>query len=414
MNPKIVKLCLIFLTGAAVVLALFPRQAAAQPVPVGRPSSTVRVRSLPPAQSIPNARLIFAETVPQSAVSTVWLASAADPSERVQIASIDHAVGYPPTGAVSPSGDRVAFFITPPGEGPASARSTGSEIWLAALDGSPALLLTSGSGFFGHWSPDGVWLTFGRLTPLDQPAGGHVYYRTEIYRISAQDGASNLILTNEQDYALYPLGWAPQGDRYLVAVADITGAWRVEARDPATGDLLQTWPLPPYSLPRRFSLSPDAQSLLVEDLQSGQAVLSIFDLTGQQAQSQSILSSAPISDQRPVSPAAALWLPTGRSLWVYRQQQPDSEAVSQVLPLEAAAQSAPSPALDLPPDTLLLPESISPDAQWRSWRLYPHNYTTAYVQPAADTTLTQITPLQPGSWITHLGWSLAPQEAPVE
>jgi hypothetical protein len=402
----------------AILLALLFHTAAARPG-LENTSPDALVRSAGTIIPSDTNRLVYTETVPNSTQSTLWLASVPDLNQRILLATISHRLGYPPRGSVSPDGKLIAIFIIPPDANEIAARTNGGEIWLIHSDGSGLKRITTQAGFLAPWSRDSRWVSYGRLDPLTQAPDPQVLFRTEIWRVNIQDTSANLLLSDSQSYGIQPLGGSAADEQYHIARLSVDGQWTVLSVDPSTGAVLSTLPLPAAGLVRSLSLSPDGQQLLIESVLDGKDTLNLFNLaaTGLQPQALPVLASAPMPDQNPVSPVAALWSSKSDHLWLYQAAQPGASPQARVL--SAQNQSITvlqvQPLLSQSPAAVLLPASWSPDEQWFIWRQYPRQSSSIFLQSSG---LGQLTPLpleQPGNWIGLFGWvpaAAASQGAP--
>ena len=113
---------------------------------------------------------------------------------------------------ISPDGRRIAFY---------SGRSGSSEIWVAGIDGSNLIQLTSfGGPLTGtpRWSPDSRHIVF------DSRASGHV----EIYMVDADGGPARRLPTGTPD-ASQP-SWSHDGRWiYFYVSQNSAGVWKVPA-----------------------------------------------------------------------------------------------------------------------------------------------------------------------------------------
>lgn len=402
----------------AILLALLFHTAAARPGLTFSSQGAI-VRSAGTVTPAGVNRLVYSETVPNSNQSTLWMASVPDLNLRTLLATISHRLGYPPRGSVSPDGKLIAIFIVPPDAGETAARTNGGEIWVIHSDGSGLKRLASQAGFLAPWSHDSRWIAYGRLDPLTQVSDPQVLFRTEIWRVNILDSSTNLLLSDSQSYGVQPLGGSAADDSFHIAQLSVEGQWAIRSVDPSNGAVLNTLRLPVAGLVRSLNLSSDGQQILIESVQNGTDTLSLFNLAAKdlQLQALAVLASAPMPDQNPISPVAALWSSKTDHLWLYQSPQPGASPQARVL--SAQNQSTTllqvEPLLSQSPGTVLLPASWSPDEQWFIWRQYPHPSSTAFLQSSGLGQLTPIPLEQPGDWIGLFGWvppAAVPQGAP--
>ncbi len=352
-----------------------------------------------PAPAAASLSLVYAETVPESNETTLWRAPADQLSQKIALAVITHKQGYPPIGAVSPNGSKIALLVIPPSADERTARTGSGEIWTLNSDGTGLTHAAVRAGWLEQWSPDSQWIVYSRLTPLATPADPQVPFRTEFYRAQTDGSTGSLLLSDDSSYAVIGLGWSADGE-YLVARGDTRGYWQISAHDPENGHIRQNWQLPGISNLREITLSPDGSRVLVENLIDGQDTLRVIDLQASSVQAQSNLTSAAMPDELPVAPFQALWRGVG-DLWLYHQPRSGQGASAG---LAGAENDAILPDAITTTDEFLLPVSWSPNESWLLWKMYPYNSTNLYLQRSDSSALTQILAAQPGNWLTPFGW----------
>jgi len=287
-----------------------------------------------------------------------------------------------------------------------SARIDGGELWLADSDGSRLERLASGVGRLAHWAPDSNAVAWSRLVELEAPQEEQVPFRTEIYRSALDGSAPALILADESAYGVVPLGWSPDGERYLAALVGMDSAWTVRAYDTRTAEAVEAWPLPALEQMRSLELSPNAERVLIENVTGGEDQIWIVPLNADASlQAQSIIASAPFSDATIASPVAALWSADGSRLWLYRAARGGDAASAQVLAVQPdGVQVTQQAALARSGTASLLPASWSPDTHWFAWLGFPRLHSDVYLQHAPEGGLQKVPQASPENWITLFGW----------
>ena len=281
-------------------------------------------------------------------------------------------------------------------------------MWIASSDGSGVAQVDAQVGFLGPWSPDSQWITYGRLTFLEQPTHPRVRYRTDLERINPVTHDKTLLLTDEESYGVQPLGWSADSHQFLLARIAVNGAWTIHIVDAASGRSTGDKPLPVNGQVRSVNLSADGLHVLVESVRAGQDQLNLYDLDPAQPllQAQPTLASGPISDQTPVSPVSGLWSARDGRIWLFQRPQPGVTPQTWVLSVQRGSISVIylQPVRPNVPDVILLPASWSPDEQWFIWRQYPKLYSTVFLQANGQETLTPISLDRPENWMTIFGW----------
>ena len=178
--------------------------------------------------------------------STLWLVDPIDPTLRQPLFLVSHARGWALEGAVSPTGDRLALLVVPPG-----GHDPTSDTRLLISDGGPPKTLAEGLDLHGGlaWSADGSQLFVRRtvLTDDDRPT-------FSLFQIDVSDGSERLLVQRSGAGGLYPVGRPRGGPAYAVAL----GAGGSELL--TIGATVGARPLAPV-VTRDWSLSPDGREL---------------------------------------------------------------------------------------------------------------------------------------------------------
>jgi Tol biopolymer transport system component len=270
------------------------------------------------------------------------------------------------------------------------------------VDGTGRRKLVDGVGSLAMWSPDGTALMYLRMVALEDPKDPQIPYRTEYHLISTVDAQESLILANDTDYGLQPVGWSGDGRLFYYAAVTLGGEWELRGVEVPSGAQRLATRLS-WDLASGISLSPDGTQLLFSAYQERQPVplyvLVVLPTGG--GQGRVILSGA--EGDGPGDRYVALWYPDGQSLIAYiplREGQPArieqmglGTGEGQVI---LAAEGADG--------QFLIPRSLSPDGQWLIMLRYPSMQTymanTARVQ--AMTTL----PSKPSRRVGFMGWAI--------
>lgn len=202
-----------------------------------------------PAAAAPAGHIAYFEFGTNA--DTLWLASAANPSDREAVFSAPHAPEFGVVPGLSPYGGHVAYTALAPAT-PAPGPDSPAGLWVASLAGNTAPRLIAGGVDLlvaPVWSPDAKRVVYRR-------SGANGYSLVEM---PADGGAERVLVTSPADQALFPVGFTPDGATlYHVALSD--GASQLFAIDTASG--VQT-PLLQLSggLTRDWALSPDGSQL---------------------------------------------------------------------------------------------------------------------------------------------------------
>jgi len=278
----------------------------------------------PPNQ--PNAGAAVAETESKAAdsallvsefsdtSSTLWLVAATDPAERTAFLRVDHAPGWEIGGAISPSGDQLAYVVLGPGRRNAETEASlfiTQGPFLASGDGAAPTLLAEGVDLRGGvtWTADGTALIVRRTTV--ETDGRRSF---AILEVRLADGQVTTQLQRDDVAALHIIGRPLDGPLYTALIS------RAGTRLLAVGGEKST--LLSSNITRGWSLSPDGTQLAYTE-QRGLAmqvhVLSLAEfepafpaLRAATASGQALLDETFEEDSRSdVGTASPVWAPDG-------------------------------------------------------------------------------------------------------
>lgn len=226
-------------------------------------------------------RLLVSE--PRGAETVLVSVSASDTSRRRPLLRIPHANGWEPRVALSPSGDRVAYTVLPPG---AAAPDTDGVLWVADLQGKQPRRLAERLDVRTPpvWSPDGARLVVQRMLP---GAAGAL----ALEEIDVRSALAREIARAAPPDRLFPVGYRPDGMRLLYARFERGGAFLhdVRTRDGADSRIARLGD----GAARDFKLSPAADALLY------------LALTGAPPRYRAMLLDVSTGDVRPLLPGGA-------------------------------------------------------------------------------------------------------------
>jgi len=182
---------------------------------------------------------------------TLWLAAAADPSDRKAAFTVAHAPEFGVVPSISPFGGEVAYTALSP-ENPAPGPDSPADLWAASLSGDTAPRLIAGGVDLlvaPAWSPDAKRVVYRR-------SGTEGYSLVEM---PADGGAERVLASTPSGQALFPVGFTPDGATfYHVALSD-EGS-HLFALDIASGEQTLVAQLSD-GLTRDWALSPDGSQL---------------------------------------------------------------------------------------------------------------------------------------------------------
>ena len=179
--------------------------------------------------------------------STLWLVAPTDPANRTAFLRVDHAPGWEIDGAVSPSGDQLAYVVLGPGR---RGAETEASLLLTSGAGAAPTLLAEGVDLRGGvaWTADGTALLV-RRTTID-PEGRRSF---AILEVRLADGRVTTQVQRDDVAALHIIGRPLDGPLYTALIS------RAGTRLLAVGDEKST--LLSTNITRGWTLSPDGAQL---------------------------------------------------------------------------------------------------------------------------------------------------------
>lgn len=226
----------------------------------------------PPGAALPPATGRIAYFEFGIAADTLWLVSAADPSQRERAFSVPHAREFGVVPSVSPDGKRIAFAALP-AENLAPTPDAPAGLWLADVArGAEARLLVAGVDLRlpPVWTPDGANLVYRR-----SDASGYV-----LASLPVAGGAERVLARSDGAAALFAAGFSPDAARFYHVRLSQDGSL-LYAVDMASGAETEVGVLS-AGLTRDWHLSPDGSRLAFLEMAFSAGVTSsqafIFDI----------------------------------------------------------------------------------------------------------------------------------------
>jgi Tol biopolymer transport system component len=203
-------------------------------------------------------RLLISEFADEA--DTIVAVNPDDPSDRVAIATIDHASGYGIFPTLSPDGDAIAYTGLPPDterpapDAPAQAAIVDDDGHVTLLADDVDLLVPP------VWAPDGESIVVRKNTPEDDSAGSF-----ELIALS-RDGSRDTI-TSWSSAAVFPIAFSPDGATLYFATLNASGTdlYRI-GPDGADETLIAHLS---DEIARDWKLSPDGSTLAYSVAESG-------------------------------------------------------------------------------------------------------------------------------------------------
>jgi hypothetical protein len=181
---------------------------------------------------------------------TLWLASAADPSVRDAVFTAPHAREYGVVPSLSPNGRDMVYAALEPSI-PAPAPDSPAELWYAPLTGIEPRVITNGVDLrvAPVWSPDAKRIVFRRSDATSY----------SLVEMPFDGGAERILAMSSSDYALFPVGFTPDGSTFYHVSLGRDGSQLI-ALDTASGHLTIA-ALLSNGLTRDWTLSADGSQI---------------------------------------------------------------------------------------------------------------------------------------------------------
>ena len=183
---------------------------------------------------------------------TLWAADPDDPTDRIQLGRVNHALGYGISPTLSPDGTRIAYTALPP-EVARPGLDTLAELWTLDTAGGKTRRLAQGVDLLAApvWSPAGDAVVVRRGGWRDDGSASFQLLRIDM------NGASVQIAAAEAD--LLPIDFSPDGAWFFYA--SFTRAGTELMRAPAGGGASETVAHLSDGVARDWRLSPDGMRL---------------------------------------------------------------------------------------------------------------------------------------------------------
>ena len=178
---------------------------------------------------------------------TLWAANPDDPSDRTQLAVVQHALGFAISPSLSLGGVYVAYTVMPP-SGPQAA-----ELWVLDIESAEARSLAVGVDLLSTpvWSAQADAVIVRRSDGGEDEAGNARLLRIDL------SGTTAVLVSAAA--GLYPINFSPDGAWLYYAELSASGTDLVRVR--AQGGALETLSHLSDGIARDWSLSPDGTRL---------------------------------------------------------------------------------------------------------------------------------------------------------
>ena len=184
---------------------------------------------------------------------TLWAADPDDPTDRIQLGRVNHALGYGISPTLSPDGTRIAYTVLPP-EVARPGLNTLAELWILDTAGGKTRRLAQGVDLLAApvWSPAGDAVVVRRGEWRTDGSASFQLLRIDL------NGAAVQVAAAEAD--LLPIDFSPDGAWFFYAA--LTRAGTELARAPAGGGgAAETVAHLSDGVARDWRLSPDGMRL---------------------------------------------------------------------------------------------------------------------------------------------------------
>ena len=203
-------------------------------------------------------RLLISEFADEA--DTIVAVNPDDPSDRTEIATIDHARGYGIFPTLSPDGDAIAYTGLPP-DTERPAPDTPAHTAIVDDDGHVTLLADDVDLLVPPaWAPDGESIVVRKNTRADDGAGSF-----ELIALS-RDGSRETI-TSWSSAAVFPIAFSPDGSALYFATLNASGTDLYRVAPDGTDETLIAHLSD--EIARDWKLSPDGATLAYSVAESG-------------------------------------------------------------------------------------------------------------------------------------------------
>ncbi|OGO52189.1 MAG: hypothetical protein A2148_02905 [Chloroflexi bacterium RBG_16_68_14] len=183
---------------------------------------------------------------------TLWAADPNDPTNRAQIALVEHAWGFGIFPSLSPDGAHIAYTVLPAGGGQDGSDAR-AELWLLETATGERTRLAQDIDLLSTpvWSPDSASMVVRRSQWQDGAGGSASLLRIDLAGAATEVAAA--------DAGLYPIDFSPDGAWLYYAVLSPSGTDL--ARAPTVGSETETLAHLSDGVARDWHLSPDGTRL---------------------------------------------------------------------------------------------------------------------------------------------------------
>lgn len=391
----------------------YPPPATLTPVPISTPTALPTMTPVPTATPMavptpsgplpPGMKVVYGETDSSAGTTMIWLASTTNPGLRRLLTTIIHKEGYGVQGAVSPDGNKIAYFMIPPGTGERAARTAGGELWVMNSDGTDSHRVADRVGWASPrtmWAPDSRTLTYGRRVPLKNPTGSQVLWRTELHVVTTDATQPRLLLADDAAHDIQTVGWSADGRLFYYARwANLQDRWELWGVDVLSGSTQFQISAPSQNADSP-ALLPDGDHLIFTILEGEQRALVMLSVDGRE---QRTIVSGATGDQ-PINRYTGTWSPDGQSILAHIPPQAEQPARLERIDLRTGQRhTIPTDAVS--GDEFFMPRSWSPDGEWLVVLKYPRMQSLAYLMRATGRPMMQIPLTQSSNWVSLLGWT---------
>ena len=391
-----------------IVMTSFPYPPPETTTPNKKPTQTTATITPLLPTSIPTTlgflpkgmEIVYSETDGSAGTTTIWITNTGL-DVRKPLITLVHKAGYEVTGAVSPNGKEIAYLIIPPEFSEKEARIQGGILWVMNSDGTNSHIVASEVAYQFTWSPDSARIAYCHLVELNKPKDPQVPLGSELYSVMSNGSNQKLLLSDDTDYGIYPLGWSMEGKTFYYAAATLQGQWEIWKIDTTNGQTELQLKLT-YSIVQNLRLSPDGTSLLLSGLDNnGKYNLAVISIDGKNHE---IIASGATGDQ-PNNQYSAIWSPNSKEL-LARTPSYNGQLGGLGQVEISSVQTKPLIKEEASGTEFFLPQSWSPDGMWALILQNPHPQSLVYLMKLNDGSFMQMPLTDSSNWITPIGWIL--------